>query len=94
MPEEGMAQPEAEEVEESAPSAADVPSEDEMTEKASRKRSRTPEDLEATADSSPSASTPPEGPANVMPLKVVFPVKTLKKRRVGKMFCDLTDIST
>ena len=94
MPEEGMAQPEADEVEESAPSTADVPSEDEVTEDVTRKRRRSPEDLEATADSSPSAPTPPEGPANVMPLKVVFPVKILKKCRVGKMFCDLTDIST
>ena len=73
MAEEGMAQPEAEEVEELAPSAADVPSEDELTENASRKRSRTPEDLEVTADSSPSVPAPPEGPSNMMPLKAVFP---------------------
>ena len=64
-------------------------SEDEETEDGTRKRSRASEDLEGTADSSPSAPPPPEEPLNAVPLRVMPPAKTTKKPRLDSAWQQL-----
>ena len=85
---------EDEEADDSASSVAMAHYEDEEVEDGTGKRSRTSEDLEGTANSSPSAPPPPEEPLNMVPLQVMPPVKTTKKPRLDTAWQIVTPVSS